>query len=152
MFQRQQKYLDDLNRALLIAALVLSIIGLFFFKLGSWPRYVVTGLAAALLVLLVLRMFSKDTSKRYRENMKYLTVVTAIGSWFKRTFSRSASSGSTVKTHRAHKAKKNPTWSEIKQYKYMICPQCTQRLRVPRGKGRIRVTCTRCGNVFETKS
>ena len=105
MFQRQQKFLDDLNRALLIASLVLSIIGLFFFKIGSWPRYVVTGLASALLILLVLRMFSKDQSKRYRENMKYLTTVTAVGDWFKRTFKKGASGGSTVKTHRAHKAK-----------------------------------------------
>ena len=40
----------------------------------------------------------------------------------------------------------------MRQYKYLLCPQCTQRLRVPRGKGRIRVTCTNCGNVFETKS
>ncbi len=109
MFQRQQKYLDDLNRALLIAALVLSIIGLFFFKFGSWPRYVVTGLAAALLILLVLRMFSKDTSKRYRENMKYLTVVTAIGSWFKRTFSRSASAAPRSKrTARARRERTRP--------------------------------------------
>ena len=50
------------------------------------------------------------------------------------------------------KAGKNPTWAELKQYKYLICPQCAQRLRVPRGKGRIRVTCINCGNVFETRS
>ena len=56
------------------------------------------------------------------------------------------------KARRARRARKNPTWSEIKHYKYLICPQCTQRLRVPRGKGRLIVTCTRCGNRFETKS
>lgn len=155
MFQRQQRYLDDLNRAILITALVLTIIGMFFFQYGSVVRYVINGAATILLVLLVVRMFSKDQSKRYRENMKFLSIVTAVRSWFKQTFkSNGAPRAKTprTKTHRARKAKKNPTWSEIRQYKYLICPQCTQRLRVPRGKGRIRVTCTRCGNVFETKS
>lgn len=152
MFQRQQRYLDDLNRAILITALALTIVGMFFFQYGSVVRYVVNGVSTILLVLLIVRMFSKDQNKRYRENMKFLTIVTAVRNWFKKTFPSKSSGTPRVKTHRAHKAKKNPTWSEIRQYKYLICPQCTQRLRVPRGKGRIRVTCTRCGNVFETKS
>ncbi len=155
MFQRQQRYLDDLNRAILITALVLTIIGMFFFQYGSVVRYIISGTATILLVLLVVRMFSKDKSKRYRENMKFLSIVTAVQNWFKRTFKSNGTQRTKTprtKTHRARKAKKNPTWSEIRQYKYLICPQCTQRLRVPRGKGRIRVTCTRCGNVFETKS
>lgn len=152
MFQRQQRYLDDLNRAMLIAALVLTIVGIFFFKYGTWPRYVFSGAATVLLVLLVLRLFSRDQSRRYRENMKFQAAVNDVSAWFRRTFRKSASGEPCVKTHRAQKAKRNPTWSEIRQYKYLICPQCTQRLRVPRGKGRIRVTCTRCGNVFEAKS
>jgi RNase P subunit RPR2 len=87
--------------------------------------------------------------------MKFLTIVTGVKNWFRQTFKQTGSPRTKTqrtKTHRARKVKKNPTWSEIRQYKYLICPQCTQRLRVPRGKGRIRVTCTRCGNVFETKS
>jgi uncharacterized paraquat-inducible protein A len=155
MFQRQQRYLDDLNRAILITALVLTIVGMFFFQYGSVVRYIISGAATILLVLLVVRMFSKDQGKRYRENMKFLTIVTAVRTWFKKTFQSKGTpytKTQRAKPHRAHKAKKSPTWSEIRQYKYLICPQCTQRLRVPRGKGRIRVTCTRCGNVFETKS
>ncbi len=137
---------------MLITALVLTIVGMLFFRYGTWPRYVFNGTATMLLVLMVVRMFSKDQSKRYRENMKFQAAVTAVRSWFRRTFQKGGSAAPRPKTHRAHKARKNPTWSEIRQYKYLICPQCTQRLRVPRGKGRIRVTCTRCGNVFETKS
>ena len=83
--------------------------------------------------------------------MKYLTIITAVKDWFHRTF-RSKTAGAKPAGQRAKRARKNPTWSEMRQYKYLICPQCAQRLRVPRGKGRIRVTCTNCGNVFETRS
>ena len=151
MFQQQQRGLDDLNRAMMITALVLTILGMFFAQLGGWLRFVFTGLGAVLLIMMVLRMTSKNTAKRYQENMKYLTVVTAVKEWFRRTF-RSKAPGAQAGGRRTKRAQKNPTWSEMKQYKYFICPQCTQRLRVPRGKGKIRVTCTNCGNVFETRS
>lgn len=147
MFRKRQWGMDELNRTMLIAGLSLSIIGLFFLRNGTWPRYVVSGLSTALLVLALFRQFRRDQSRSYRENMKFLTVVTAVRDWFRNTFSKRGE-----RTHRARRARKNPTWSEIRQYKYLICPQCTQRLRVPRGKGRIRVTCTHCGNVFVTKS
>ena len=151
MFQQQQRGLDELNRAMMIAALILTILGMFFAQLGGWLRFVFTGLGAVLLILMVLRMTSKNTAKRYQENMKYLTVVTSVKDWFRRTFRKKANGGNTAGT-RAKRAHKKPTWSEMKQYKYFICPQCAQRLRVPRGKGRLRVTCTNCGNVFETHS
>lgn len=154
MFQNKQRYLDELNRAMLITALVLTIIDLFFFQFGTWPRYVLSAVSATLLILLVLRMTSRNQNARYRENMKFLTVVNSVRGWFSKTFRRSGASGAgyAPRAKKAKKAKKNPTWSEMREYKYLICPQCTQRLRVPRGKGRIRVTCTNCGNVFETKS
>lgn len=151
MFQQQRRGLDELNRAMLITALVLSLLGMLFAPLGSWLRYLFTGLSAVLLVLMVVRMTSKNTAKRYQENLQYLRVATQIGDWFKCTF-RPRSAGAKTTAKRARRAGKNPTWSELRQYKYFICPQCAKRLRVPRGKGRIRVTCTNCGNVFETKS
>jgi len=151
MFQQQQRGLDELNRTMMISALVLTILGMFFAQLGGWLRFVFTGLGAVLLVLMVIRMTSKNTAKRYQENMKFLTIVTGVKDWFRRTF-RLKSAGARTAGQRAKRAHKTPTWSEMKQYKYFICPQCAQRLRVPRGKGRIRVTCTNCGNVFETRS
>ena len=153
MFQRQQRYLDELNRTMLITALVLTIIGMFFFQFGTWPRYVFSAVSAVLLILLVLRMTSRNQTKRNQENLRVLTAVTAVRDWFRRTFRKGANAGGSYQAPRAKKKKgKNPSWSEMRQYKYLLCPQCTQRLRVPRGKGRIRVTCTNCGNVFETKS
>jgi len=38
-----------------------------------------------------------------------------------------------------------------KNYRYFKCPTCGQSLRAPKGRGRIRVTCSRCRHVFEKK-
>ena len=151
MFQQQRRGIDELGRTMLITALVLSVIGMIVSRSVGWLRVVTSLLSGALLVLIVLRMFSKDFNKRYQENMKYLTYETAVKQWFQRTF-RAKCAGSGYSVPKAKRAGKNPSWAELKQYKYLICPQCAQRLRVPRGKGRIRVTCTNCGNVFETRS
>ncbi|HML68770.1 MAG TPA: zinc ribbon domain-containing protein [Clostridia bacterium] len=151
MFQQQRRGLDELNRTMLIAALVLSIIGMIVSQSIGWLRMVLSLLSGALLVLIVIRMMSKNFNKRNQENMKYLTYETAVKDWFRRTFRAKGKAGA-YQAPRAKRAGKNPTWAELKQYKYLICPQCAQRLRVPRGKGRIRVTCTNCSNVFETRS
>ena len=36
--------------------------------------------------------------------------------------------------------------------KYFRCPQCRQTVRVPRGKGKLAITCPKCGRRFEKKS
>ena len=151
MFQQQRRGLDELNRTMLIAALVLSIIGMIVSQSVGWLRMVLSLLSGALLVLIVIRMMSKNFNKRNQENMKYLTYETAVKDWFRRAFRAKGNAGA-YQAPRAKRAGKNPTWAELKQYKYLICPQCAQRLRVPRGKGRIRVTRTNCSNVFETRS
>ena len=39
-----------------------------------------------------------------------------------------------------------------KEHRYFRCPNCKQQMRVPKGKGRIQVTCRNCGVTFEEKS
>ena len=34
----------------------------------------------------------------------------------------------------------------------VTCPECNSRLRLPSGKGKIRVTCPKCGNLFTIKT
>ena len=147
MFRRQPNGLDELNRTLVITGLVATILSFFFFQNGSAVRTVLSVIASACLIYFIIRTFAGHPEKRSTENMKFLSMVTSVRDWFTRIFK-----GGANRPHRAHKARKNPTWAEIKQYKYFICPQCAQRLRVPRGKGKLRVTCTHCGNVFEIKS
>lgn len=54
----------------------------------------------------------------------------------------------------ARDAKKE--WDQLKEqnagYKLFPCPRCGVRMRVPEGRGKVRVTCRQCGKVFEKKT
>ena len=39
-----------------------------------------------------------------------------------------------------------------RQHRYFVCPKCRQRVRVPRGKGKISITCPRCREKFIKKA
>jgi len=37
-------------------------------------------------------------------------------------------------------------------YKVEKCPHCGQKMRIPKGKGKLRVKCSNCENKFEIKT
>ena len=39
-----------------------------------------------------------------------------------------------------------------REHKYFDCPKCRQPVRVPRGKGKIMISCPKCGEKFPGKS
>ena len=43
-------------------------------------------------------------------------------------------------------------WSQRRDYKFFRCPSCRTLLRVPKGKGKIKVVCRKCGNSFIKKT
>lgn len=90
-----------------------------------------TYLGLALLIVCYYRTFSRNISKRTEENYKFYTFKDRLGS--------------KVKTYKG-------MWANRKQYHYYRCPQCHQKLRVPRGRGRIQISCPRCGTQFVKKS
>jgi predicted RNA-binding Zn-ribbon protein involved in translation (DUF1610 family) len=79
----------------------------------------------ALTLLAVWRMFSKNIDKRRKENLVLLKLVNNTKTWYYR-----------INTQR----------QQNKQYKIFKCPQCGQKLRVPRGKGKVSIKCSKCGN------
>lgn len=120
--------MDPLGRFLLIAALVLLVASMFF---GSVANLVLWLLGLAALVWCYVRALSRRYDKRRAENDKYLRAKGAVTRWF-----------SSVKTR----------WTQRKEYRFFRCPSCHALLRVPKGKGRIQLTCRKCGNRFERKS
>ncbi len=137
---------DFFNQRLSIATIAILVLNMAIRLF--WGVTVVSqvlSLVSMLLFIVVLfRMFSRNFEARARENEKYMR--------FHGKMKQKWADLTGKNPHRAKTAKNNPTWEERRKYKYLICPQCTQRLRVPRGKGKLRVTCTRCGNKFDVKS
>lgn len=98
---------DQLSRFLNFAALALIVIStiLGFFRLTA--AYYITWVAALVLMGIVLwRMFSKNTSKRYQENVKYLNLKNRVTGFFRRKISRIKQ----CKTHRFSNAPNAARW------------------------------------------
>lgn len=89
------------------------------------PGHVLRSIGLALLIYSYFRAFSRNIGRRQAENAWYVSCVQAP---FHSYMSR-----------------------DRKHYWYFKCPSCRQVLRAPKGRGRIRVTCSRCHNVFEKK-
>ena len=116
---------DPLGVALLIVYLIL----IFFAPLtGLW---IFRLLALAVLILCLFRMLSRNTAGRYQENLKFLAFWNPIKSWFQ---------------------KKKARFKDSKTHRYYKCPNCKSTLRVPRGKGKIQITCPVCHTEFIKKT
>lgn len=139
---------DDLNRSLAWVGIGCLLVAFVFG--GNRTITTLFRLVFALCVLWFLfRAFSSQPQKRNQENMAYLRIRTDIVEWFRNLGKKSRAAGSTV-TDKWNQWQTH--WQERKQYRYLTCKQCGQKLRVPRGKGKIRVTCTKCRNQFLAKS
>lgn len=128
---------DQLNQALGLVAICVSLPTMFL--RGGVVRLILTGISTVCIVIILFRMLSRNVQARQAENAKFFAFMGKLG---RKPGAKNA--GSQTKTR--------ITFAERRKYKYFICSQCAQKLRVPRGKGKLRVTCTRCGNKFEIKS
>ncbi len=115
---------DQLNMVLVLLSLALYLV----FAVTSWTfLYAVSFM---LMAAALFRCLSRNYDRRRAENGKFLSLVQPVTSWYRlrRTIRRD------------------------KDHCYFKCPNCGQQLRVPRGKGRITVTCRGCGASFQEKS
>ena len=119
---------DQLNLFLYAADAILLIAAtLVRGQAGRWMWLAVL----ALLGYIYFRMFSKNLTKRREENGKYLRVRYSIQAGLKI---------------------RREKWVQRKDYKFFTCPSCKTTLRVPRGNGKIKIVCRKCGNSFTGKS
>ncbi|MFP3153631.1 zinc-ribbon domain-containing protein [Lachnospiraceae bacterium ZAX-1] len=112
---------DQLSKLMMAVSLLLLVISMFT-RLDLF--YI---LAVGMLILTYLRMFSKNVPKRYAENQKFMTWrYKYVAKW------------NTQKQH----------FKQRKTYRFFQCPSCKQKVRVPRGKGKISITCPKCQAAF----
>ncbi len=123
-FMQGRYGVDQLNRFLMVLVLICLVLSFF----GIRPFYVI---GIALLIYSYFRIFSKNLYKRSSENAMYLKYEYR----FKQKFSSWKRNMQQRKTHHIYK-----------------CPSCRQKIRVPRGKGRIEIRCPKCNQTFIKKS
>ena len=123
---------DALGRFLSVAGVILLLAALL---LRSALGGALSGLlgAAALVVVgwCYFRILSRNYGRRAAENRKYLDLRDGVRAWC---------------------CLKRDCFAQRKEYAFYRCPSCHQLVRVPKGKGRIRITCRRCGFAFEKKT
>ena len=143
--------LDELNKALLITAGVCYLVS-FVLNRYAAVTTVFRILFAAAVIYLGVRLFAGNPDKRNMENMRFLALVTSVKDAFRKPFRGSAQGQASSSPSSGLLDRWKRQWREYRTYRYLICPQCSQRLRVPRDKCKIRVTCTKCRNQFIAKS
>lgn len=128
-FMQGRYGVDDFSRFLSMSVIVLWILSLviniparhsfIFASISSFISFVVW----ACLIVMIYRMFSKNIQKRYQENQKFLL--------YKSRFMQKMKRAKTDKNHRI-----------------FSCPNCKQKIRVPRNKGKIAIRCPKCSIEF----
>ena len=109
---------DELSQFLSKTALLCVIVGLF-----AYPGFF-CGLAMALYLFTMFRMYSKNIMKRKQERDAYLRRTQPLRDW---------------------RALQKRKFNDRKTHKFYRCSQCKTSLRVPKGKGKIKIHCPKCG-------
>lgn len=116
---------DHLNRFIIGLSMTVLLVSIF----TGWRIFYSIGLI--LMVISYFRLFSRNISNRYQENQKYLMIKNRFLSIFKR---------------------KGEHLKQRKSYRLFKCPSCKQKVRVPRGKGKIEISCPKCKAKFIKRS
>lgn len=124
-FMQGRYGVDELGRFLSWVFLVCIVINMVF------RSRILNLLVFAGLIYLYYRMMSRDYVRRQQENRKFLDL--------KYRFQ--------AKRHRTFAAQRGD-----KTVRIFKCPACGQKVRVPRGKGKISIHCPKCNTDFIKRS
>ena len=154
-FMKGRNGADELTIVLGFFGIILAMVGsLAHFQWLSW-------IAIAVIVIGVLRGLSKNVDARHKENDAFVAAtanvpglgkfVASLGGGAATANTSRATSTSKEDLERAKRTAKK-MWKGRKTTAYLKCPNCGQMLSVPKGKGKIRVTCPKCHAKMETRS
>lgn len=126
-FMQGRYGVDQYSRFLVVAGLIATIISRFLGPFGL----IINLLGMIMFIFSYVRVFSKDINKRYQQNQQYLNKSKKIRAYFK--------------------GFKN-SFNQRKTHKIFKCPSCKQKIRVPKGRGKIEIKCPKCHTKFVRKS
>ncbi len=116
---------DALQKFLVYVTLACVVVNLFL------KNQILNTIGWVFLVFYMYRLLSKNYNARYNENQKFL--------------------GLTAKYR--YKLEQHKKLAEEKKYhRIYSCPNCKQKIRIPKGKGKIMVRCPKCQTEFQRRS
>ncbi len=117
--------IDELSLFLLVLMIVTSILsGILSNEILYYVSLIIMGFG-------YYRIFSRNHSKRIKENDWYLRKYRKLDKKLKYVIKRVV---------------------DFPKYKYFNCPVCEQKIRIPRGKGKVDIKCPKCRSIFERKT
>lgn len=117
--------MDQLSNFLIGAALIFAVLNLFC---GSTILWLLTWAA---LIFGYARIFSRNYERCRRQNYLFLEKT----EWIRGKSRKYISRLKMLRTHHIY-----------------TCGQCRQKIRIPRGRGRVMIRCPKCGYEFIKKS
>lgn len=127
-FMQGRYGIDKRSRCEMVAAIV-CLLSNVILHIGM-----LYGAAVLLLIDMYVRMLSKDIEYRYAQNVKFMKYYSKCTGLF---------------SNRKKKTSRNKKDSNYKIYK---CPDCKQKVRVPKGKKKIEIKCPKCQKAFVKRS
>lgn len=124
--------MDQLSNTLLWGGMIIIIVNMFINSL------LLSIIGTAAMIYGYVRIFSRDYAKRSAQNQWFLNKTAYIRykfTEFKNKFKSGSSTSSSSSTHTV-----------------FMCKKCHQKIRVPRGKGKIEITCPKCHYRFIKRS
>ncbi len=123
-FMKDRYGIDDLFKFIIVITFILMLVNNYI------NSNIITVIILLLIIIMYYRCFSKNTSKRRKENIKYLKIINKI----KRLFNYQKRRFKDRNTHI-----------------YKKCNKCKQKIRLPKKKGIHTVKCPNCNNKFKVK-
>lgn len=124
-FMRGRYGLDKFSNFLMWTACIIILLNMFI------KSSFISLLGLAVFIYAYVRIFSRNIYKRSSENTWYLNKTYRIRRYFLKKKDRAR----IRRTHHIYR-----------------CPKCHQNVRVPRGRGRIAITCPKCRHEFIRRS
>lgn len=128
-FMQGRYGIDQFSQFLIVCGVIFVLLPAFF----DWgiAGLILYFLGWVMVIYSYIRIFSRNVSKRYAQNQAFLAKTSGIRTFF---------------------SKQKYMWKQRRVYHIYKCPGCGQKIRIPRGKGKIEVRCPKCGTTFIKKS